>query len=187
MAETPGNDPLDSRLKTYGTIVAVWLVMVPFAIVHDHLIVTVSPEHFTLHHEPLFGLVGARSLATAYAFAATVLPGIALGLIMVLVYRAGPRPPLPYNRLFLDAAIIVAVAETIAWAAGAWVWLGGPTPYPAAWFPDKAPGTVLTQTVQVTLYFACAAVSSVVAIRAAWSRSQREAAHRAASGSSVNA
>jgi hypothetical protein len=70
------------------------------------------------------------------------------------------------------------LAETTAWAAGAWVWLGGPTPYPATWFPDKAPGTVLTQTIQVTLYFACAAVSSVMAIRAAASRSQHAAVEK---------
>lgn len=186
MAVTPGDDRLDSRLKTYGAIFAVWLVMVPFALVHDQLIVTVSPEHFTLHHEPVFGLAGARSLATAYAFAATVLPGIALGLIMVLVYRAGPRPPLPYSRIFLDTAIIVAVAEAIAWAVGAWVWLGGPTPYPSTWFPDQAPGTVLTQTIQVTLYCACAAVSSVMALRAAVTRSQREAAEKALNAPSFN-
>ncbi len=186
MADNPGDGHLDSRFKTYGTVLGVWLVMLPFALVHDHIIVTVSPEHFTLHHEPLFGLTGARSLATAYAFAATLLPGIALGLTMVLVYRVGPRPPLSYRRLFVDAAIIIGLAEVIAWTAGAWVWIGGPNPYPADWFPDTAKETVVTQTVQVTLYFACAVVSSVIAIRAALARSQRVDAGTAASESSAN-
>lgn len=145
------------------------------------------PEHFTLHHEPLFGLVGARSLATAYAFAATVLPGIGLGLTKVLIYRVGPRPPLPYRRIFLDTAIIIGLAETIAWAAGAWVWLGGPTPYPSTWFPDTKTDTIITQTVQVTLYLACATVSSVMAIWAAASRSQLAAAEKALPWPSGNA
>jgi hypothetical protein len=153
--------------------------MLPFALVHDHIIVTISPEHFTRDHEPLFGLTGARSLATAYAFAATLLPGIALGLTMVLVYRVGPRPPLPYRRIFVDAAIIIGLAEVIAWTAGVWVWVGGSTPYPPSWFPDTALKTVITQTVQVTLYFACAVISSAVAIRAALARSQRSTAEKA--------
>lgn len=164
--------PLDSRLQTYGTVLRVWLVMVPFALVHDHLIVTVSPEHFTLHHEPLFGLAGARSLATAYALAPTMLPGLLLGLTMVLVYRVGPRPPLPFRRIYFDTVLIMAIAEAIAWTAGAWVWLGGRPPYPADWFPDTATETIITQTVQVTLYFACAAISSAMAILAAVSRSR---------------
>jgi hypothetical protein len=187
LAHNHGGAPLDSRLQTYGTVLGVWLVMVPFALVNDHIIVTVSPEHFTLHHEPLFGLTDARSLATAYAFAATLLPGIGLGLTMVLVYRVGPRPPLSYRRLFVDAAIIIGLAEVIAWTAGAWVWIGGSTPYPAAWFPDTAPGTVITQTVQVTLYFACAVVSSAMAIRAALGRSRRSAAETVVIDPSVNA
>lgn len=178
---------MDSRLHTYGTILGVWLVIVPFALVHDQAIVTISPEHFTRDHEPIFGLKGARSLATAYAFVATVLPGIALGLTMVLVYRVGPRPQLPFARVFMDTALAMAIAEAIAWAAGAWIWLGGSTPYPASWFPDNALDTVLTQTVQVTLYFACATISGLLVMRAAWARSQRHAAVKAMRDFSIHA
>ena len=185
MATPPGAPDLDSRFHTYGTILGVWLVMVPFALVHDQAIVTISPEYFTRDHEPLFGLTGARSLATAYAFAATVLPGIALGLTMVLVYRVGPRPKLSFRRVFMDTALAMAIAEAIAWAAGAWIWLGGSTPYPASWSPDNAIDTVLTQTVQVTLYFACAAISGLLVMRAAWSRSQLHAAVNAITDSSI--
>lgn len=172
LAKHPGDPDLDSRLKTYGTILGVWLIMVPFALVHDQIIVSLSPEHFTRDHQPLFGLTRARPLAAAYAFAATVLPGIALGLTMVLVYRFGPRPPLPYRRIFRDTAIVMALAEIIAWALGLWVWLGGRTPLPETWFPDMAPDTVLTQTVQMPLYFACTAISVLMVTRAAWCRSR---------------
>lgn len=164
---------MDSRIQIYGTIVGVWLVMASFGLVHDHIIVTVSPEHFTLHHEPLFGLSGARSLATAYAFAATALPGILLGLVMVVTYRVGPRPPLPLIRIFTDTVIVMTIAEGVAWAAGAWVWLGGSPPFPRTWFPDTAKTTLITQTVQVTLYFACALLSGVMTARAAVDRSRR--------------
>lgn len=142
----------DSRRTTYRIILGVWLMIAGYAVIHDQVIVSIAPEHFTEYHEPIRGVNGPRALAAIHALAASVVKGIPFGLLCVWIGRRGPRRKVPVKTFFLGTLSILLLTECVAVAAGVWVHRGNQPPYPPAWYPEHSLPILITQTVQITCY-----------------------------------
>ena len=144
----------DSRGMTYRIIFGVWLMIAGYAVMHDQIIVTIAPEHFTEYHEPIRGVENPRALAAIHALAASVVKGIPFGILCVWIGRRGPRRKIPVRAFFLGTLSILLLTDCAAVAAGVRVYRGNPPPYPSAWYPEHSLPILITQTVQITCYLA---------------------------------
>lgn len=142
----------DSRSTTYRIIFGVWLMIAGYAVIHDQVIVSIAPEHFTEYHEPIRGVENPRALAAIHALAASIVKGIPFGILCVWIGRRGPRRMVPVRTLFLGTLSILLLTECFAVAAGVWVQRGNQPPYPPAWYPEHSLPILITQTVQITCY-----------------------------------
>lgn len=144
----------DPRGTTYRIIVGVWLIIAGYAVIHDQVIVSIAPEHFTVYHEPIRGVNDPRALAALHALAASVVKGIPFGILCVWIGRRGPRRRVPVRTFFVGTLSILLLTECLAVAGGFWVHRGNPPPYPPAWYPEHSLPILITQTVQITCYLA---------------------------------
>jgi hypothetical protein len=142
----------DSRGTTYRIIFGVWLMIAGDAVIHDQVIGSIAPGHFTEYHEPVRGLSNPRALAAIHALAASAVKGIPFGLLCVWIGRRGPRRKVSAKTLFLGTLSILMLTECAAVATGVWVHRGNQPPYPPAWYPEHSLPILITQTVQITCY-----------------------------------
>jgi len=142
----------DSRSTTYRIILGVWLMIAGYAVIHDQVIVSIAPEHFTEYHEPIRGVENPRALAAIHALAASIVKGIPFGILCVWIGRRGPRRKVPVMTFFFGTLSILFFTECVAVASGVWVHRGNQPPYPSAWYPEHSLPILITQTVQITCY-----------------------------------
>ncbi|MBT3221589.1 MAG: hypothetical protein HN348_21115, partial [Proteobacteria bacterium] len=93
-AATGLKHPLNRRHTTavtdvLGIAFGVWLMVALYAILHDQYIVRIAPEHFTVYHRSIPGVVNPRLQAAVLAFTASILPSQALAIALIIACRVG--------------------------------------------------------------------------------------------------
>ena len=153
------------RRHFYAIIVGTWLLVTIYAILHDQYLVRIAPEHFTVYHEPLWGIKNPPLLAAAYAFCAATIPGFALGCVCAFIAHAGSHPPLSLRQVFRGVICVIILTEIVSAASGVYAWTtGGNMLYPNNdfFYPAKTLPLVTTQTIQLTCYLTGAVFSSIL-------------------------
>jgi hypothetical protein len=149
----------EKRSVTYAIVLGIWAEVFLYCLLHDQYLVRISPEHFTVHHPPLWGIVDPPLLAAAWAFRASIGPGLGLGLAALFVARAGPRPKVPPARLLQTVPWLILATEACGLLAGAWVWRTGRPLFPEMLYPEPTLRSWIAQTIQLTCYAAGAIAS----------------------------
>jgi hypothetical protein len=92
-----------------------------YGIVHDQVTARVCVEYFTVGHPSLLGLRDPTALGIVWGILATWWVGLALGLLLALVCRLGPRPTLTVRDVrgpILLVMLVIGVTSLIAGLAG---------------------------------------------------------------------
>jgi hypothetical protein len=163
----------ERRSTSYQIVFGIWAMVAVYAIAHDQYVVGIAPEHFTVYHAPVWNLTGARALAAAWAFKASLVPGLLLGFAALLVGRRGARPRIRVRRLLLGAGLVIMASELVAAGSGFWVHQTGRGIFPDQVYPDLSGPMMVTQTIQITCYLASAGFSALWLVGVAlWRRRQ---------------
>lgn len=149
----------EKRSVTYAIVVGIWAEVFLYCLLHDQYLIRISPEHFTVYHPPLWGITDLTLLAAAWAFRASVGPGLGLGLAALFAARAGSWPKVSPARLLKVVPWLILVTEAAGLLAGGWAWKTGQLLYPEIIYPDLSRPSVVAQTIQLTCYGAGALVS----------------------------
>ncbi|MBB5352511.1 hypothetical protein HNR46_002757 [Haloferula luteola] len=149
-----GNLSGESRGVSYGVIFGVWAEVLIFCQLHDLYLAPIAPEHFTEYHPPLWGIENWRLLAAAWAFRASIGPGIPLGILALFLGRTGSRPPVPVKTILLGVWPALALTELAGLIAGAWSWFFKKPVYPEFLYPELTRELMTTQSIQLTCYLA---------------------------------
>jgi hypothetical protein len=142
----------EKRSVTYAIIFGIWAEVFLYCVLHDQYLIRISPEHFTVYHDPLWGITDLTLLAFAWAFRASIGPGLVLGLAALFLARAGDRPKLEPGRLLKVVPWLLIATEAAGLAAGAWVWKTEQPLFPEAIYPDLTQPMLISQSIQLTCY-----------------------------------
>ena len=142
----------EKRSVTYAIVFGIWAEVFLYCLLHDQYLIRISPEHFTVYHLPLWGITDLTLLAAAWAFRASVGPGLGLGLIALFVARAGTLPKVAPKRMLKVMPWLILVTEAAGLATGAWVWKTQQPLYPEIVYPELTLPLMITQTIQITCY-----------------------------------
>lgn len=151
----------EKRSVTYAIVFGIWAEVFLYCLLHDQYLIRIVPELFTEYHPPLWGIENLTLLAAAWAFRASVGPGLVLGLAALFLARAGTRPKVSAGRLLKTIPWLILVTEAAGLLLGGWVWRTGKPLFPAGLYPDPAKSMLIGQTIQLTCYGVGALVSVV--------------------------
>ena len=151
----------ENRKDSYVVILGVCLLVVIYTTLHDQYIVRIAAEHFTVYHEPLWGITDPIRLAAAYGFSAGLVPGLVLGLACAVVGLHGERRPLRVTTIFTGAVGVILLVEVTSAASGGYVFFTRRPLYPERIYPDASLPLMITQTIQITCYLTSAAFSGL--------------------------
>ena len=151
----------EKRSITYTIVFGIWAEVFVYCLLHDQYLIRIEPEHFTVYHPPLWGIKNLTLLAAAWAFRASIGPGLVLGLAALFLARAGKWPKIAPVVLLKIVPWLILVTEAAGLLAGAWVWKSGEPLYPDPVSLDESlpPRMLITQTIQLTCYGAGGLVS----------------------------
>lgn len=144
----------ERRSISYAIILGMWGLTFLYCLLHDQYLVRIAPEHFTVYHEPLWGIENPPLLAAAWAFRASIGPGLIMGMAALFVGRAGKRPKVAVGTMLKGYAVGLVITEIAGLAAGAWSWFTGRTLYPEIIYPELTRPLITTQSIQLTCYLA---------------------------------
>lgn len=142
----------EKRSVVYTIVFGIWLEVFLYCLLHDQYLVRIAPEHFTVYHAPLWGISDPPLLAAAWAFRASIGPGLVLGLAAMFLARAGGRPKIAPATLLKIVPGPILFTEACGLLTGAWVWKTGRPLYPEIVYPDLDKPLLITQTIQLTCY-----------------------------------
>lgn len=108
-------------------------------------------------------------LGVAYAFAASVSPGLVLGFCLYLAGRLSSRPKRTPRQIILSTFWVWLAVEICGGCAGLIVWRTGKGFYPDWVYPDDSLGLLITQSIQVTAYLT-GAIFSCLLVANTWRR-----------------
>ncbi|BCX47738.1 conserved hypothetical protein [Haloferula helveola] len=151
----------EPRSVSYTIVFGIWGEVLLYCLLHDQYLVRLAPEHFTVYHPPLWGIENEPLLAAAWAFRASVGPGIVLGLAALFVGRLGRWPKMPVTPMLKAVALGLVVTELCGLSAGAYSWFTGRTVYPEIIYPELTRPLITSQSIQVTCYLAGAVVGLI--------------------------
>lgn len=143
----------ESRRDMYSLVLGVWAVVAVYAVLHDQYIVRISPAHFTLYHDPMWGIRRPKVLAAAYAFRSSWYPGIGLGIACALSARADSMPRISRRFVLKSVAAIVLATELVAAFSGAVAYHRGQGIYPDELYHSPELRQQVVQTIQLTCYW----------------------------------
>src|SRR5688572_10665422 len=142
----------EKRSVTYAIVFGIWAEVFLYCLLHDQYLIRISPEHFTVYHAPLWVITDLTLLAAAWAFRASVGPGLGWGLVALFVARAGRRPKTAPGRLLKRVPWLILVTEAAGLAVGAWVWKTQRPLFPEIVYPELTLPLLITQSIQLTCY-----------------------------------
>jgi hypothetical protein len=96
---------------------------VTYGIVHDQVTARVCVEYFTVGHPPIFATTDPTLLGIGWGIVATWWVGLALGVNLAIVARAGSRPKRSVGSLVRPTLCLLAVMAACALVAGVIGWL----------------------------------------------------------------
>lgn len=142
----------EKRSVTYTIVFGIWAEVFVYCLLHDQYLIRIAPEHFTEYHPPLWGIANLTLLATAWAFRASIGPGLVLGLLALFLARPGSWPKVSPGKLLQVVPVLIVVTEVAGLLAGAWVWKTEREIYPHSVYPDHSLPMRISQTIQLTCY-----------------------------------
>jgi hypothetical protein len=163
----------ETRPITYAIVFGIWAEVFLYCLLHDQYLVRIAPTHFTLYHDPLWGIENHSLLAAAWAFRASVGPGLVLGMAALFLGRAGRRPKVAPGTMLKIVPCLILVTELAGLAAGAWAWRKERPLYPEAIYPDGTLPILISQSIQLTCYAAGGFVSAGFLVWLVWKRFSR--------------
>lgn len=137
----------ERRSVVYTIVFGIWAQVFLYCVLHDQYLIRIAPEHFTVYHAPLWGITDLSLLAAAWAFKASIGPGLLLGLGAAFVGRAGTRPRMPVGKILKVNAGLIVVTELCGLASGAYAWMTGEMLYPEMIYPEETRPLITTQTI----------------------------------------
>lgn len=149
----------EKRSVAYAIIFGIWAEVFLYCLLHDQYLVRIAPEHFTVYHEPLWGIGNPSLLAAAWAFRASIGPGLVLGLAALFLARAGSLPKIAPGTLLKIVPVLILLTEACGLTAGWWAWRNQRPLFPEVIYPDLSTPILITQSIQLTCYAAGAVVS----------------------------
>ena len=165
----------ESRPVTYSIVFGIWAEVFLYCLLHDQYLIRIAPEHFTEYHPPLWGIENLTLLAAAWAFRASIGPGLVLGLAALFIGRAGPRPKVAPAAMLKIVPGLILLTEAAGLAAGAVAWKTGQRVYPEAIYPESSLPILISQTIQVTCYLVGAVAAAGFLV---WLAGRRRQANR---------
>ena len=150
----------ESRAGVYLLAFGIWAIVAAYAVLHDQVIVRISPAHFTEYHDPMWGIRYPKVLAAAYAFRSSWYPGILLGMACTLAARADSMPRLSPRFVLKAVAGVVVLTEFVSAVSGAVAYHRGQGIYPDEFYHDPRLLQQVAQTIQLTCYWMAALWSS---------------------------
>lgn len=144
----------ESQASFYQVVLGVWFLVWVFAALHDQYLIRIHPEHFTVWHYRIGWTSDYTLLAIAYAFGASITPGLVLGVVLYVVGRLFDRPKVRVRTILVGVVIVAVAVEVCALAAGFVAWQTGRPVYPEWLYPDESKGIFVTQSIQITAYLA---------------------------------
>ena len=160
---------------TYSLTIIIW------AILHDLILISVEPRHFTEFHTGFYPFENPALLAIEYAAVATFGLGMMFGMITFAVTQLGrARSPLNFAFAYKRFFILLFCIESLSLLSGYIDRIRiqkGLTHafYPELWYPDATTGIAFTQTANITAYLCAAIGSAIFFLYLAWSRFQQSA------------
>ena len=142
----------EKRSVTYAIVFGIWAQVFLYCVLHDQYLIRISPEHFTVYHPPLWGITDLTLLAIAWAFRASIGPGLVLGLAALFLGRAGSRPKVAPARMLKVVPWLLLATEVAGLAVGAWVWKSKQPLFPEIVYPDLTEPMLISQSIQLTCY-----------------------------------
>ena len=165
----------ERRSVVYTVVCGIWAEVFLYCVLHDQYLIRIAPEHFTVYHAPLWGITNLSLLAFAWAFKASIGPGLLLGLAAVFVGRAGRWPKMPVGRMLKVVAGLIVATEIFGLATGAYAWSTGRMLYPAIIYPEETRPLMTTQTIQLTCYLVGALAGGGFLVWVGWWRRRQGA------------
>lgn len=98
----------ESRRSMYSLVIGVWAIVALYAVLHDQYIVRISPAHFTLFHDPMWGIRYPKILAA----------------------RVDSMPQVSSAFVLKSVAAVVVLTELVAAFSGAVAYYRGQGIYP---------------------------------------------------------
>lgn len=151
------------------TVAGVWLAVWFYAAVHNQYLIRIAPEHFTVWHYRMPFFTSHTMLGVAYAFAASISPGLVLGFCLYVAGRLSGRPKRSPRQMILSTFRVWLAVEICAGCAGLIVWRTGKGFYPEWVYPDDSLSLLITQSIQITAYLT-GAVFSCILVAFTWTR-----------------
>lgn len=155
----------------FTTTIVVW------AVLHDIVLITIEPRHFTEFHRPVLPLSHPVLLALQYATIASAGPAMAYGALAWWACRAGAARPLPLRRVWAGFISIILALEAcvfgLGWLAARRFDAGDGTLLPAALYPDDSRGIAITQTINLAVYAMVPACAALYLAILGWRRRSR--------------
>jgi len=108
-------------------------------------------------------------LGIAYAFAASISPGVMLGVLLYTAGRLFDRAKLTPRQIVLSTLWVWVAVEFCAGLVGVIAWRTGKGIYPDWVYPDDSHGLLITQSIQITAYLT-GALFSVILIAYTWQK-----------------
>jgi len=108
-------------------------------------------------------------LGVAYAFAASITPGVMLGIFLYVAGRLFGRAKLSPKQIIFSTAWVWAAVEICAGIVGLIVWRTEQGVYPEWVYPDDSLGLLITQSIQITAYLT-GLLFSIILICYTWHR-----------------
>lgn len=142
----------ETRAVSYSIVFGIWAEVFLYCLLHDQYLIRISPKHFTLYHPPLWGIEDLTLLAAAWAFRASVGPGLGLGLAALFLGRGGSLPKVEPRRMLKIVPWLILVTEVCGLAVGAVAWKTGRPVYPEEIYPEMGLPALISQSIQVTCY-----------------------------------
>lgn len=158
------NRPLEneSRRSCLTTLFGVWAMVAVYAMLHDIYLIQIAPAHFTEYHPPYFKMQPLWFLACCWGAAASISPGLLLGVACYITARLGHRPPLSGRRIAQRVLSVLLVTEGCAIASGVWAGFTDSMLWPEAVYPEKSGPLMITQTIQLTTYLVGFSASGIM-------------------------
>jgi len=150
-------------------VIGVWLAVWLYAALHNQYLIRIAPEHFTVWHYKMPYFTSHTMLGIAYAFAASISPGVMLGVFLYIAGRLFSRPKLTPKQIILSTIWVWVAVEICAGLVGLMVWRTGKGIYPDWVYPDNSVGLLITQSIQITAYLT-GAVFSCILIAYTWQK-----------------
>jgi len=153
----------DESWATFSKVViGVWLAVWLYAALHNQYLIRIAPEHFTVWHYKMPFFTSYTMLGIAYAFAASISPGVMLGVFLYIAGRLFNRPKLTPKQIILSTVWVWIAVEICAGIVGVIVWRTGKGLYPDWVYPDESIGLLITQSIQITAYLTGAVFSGIL-------------------------